>query len=302
MILYLNSGEQIRGDLIKSAVIRSDMSPVPVTLEAEIRADEDMVKKLAEGEVITAGGSSASSGDAMRIIKSTLVENRIVQGAREMDAIQITAMLDACHSIAFVRSRAIIKENAVLSAIYRASGATIKAVDADFPVPRFYCPVGDTPSFHIARALQEEGGIVRWKDGRLKFFRLPDLFKQDPIIELPENASDYVDSGFLERHEIPWFFSLDNSGGFVFGNQNKPRSVRYSPFKNTQRLRNMSRCLVQRKISKMNLSPGVAAGDLINFAARDPLCVITAAHVFSSGTDGSGSNQYTRLWLGSLES
>lgn len=301
MILYLNSGEQIRGDLIKSAVIRSDMSPVPVTLEAEIRADEDMVKKLAEGEVITAGGSSASSGDAMRIIKSTLVENRIVQGAREMDAIQITAMLDACHSIAFVRRRAVIKENSALSAIYRASGATIKSVDADFPVPRFYCPVGDTPSFHIARALQEEGGIVRWKDARLKFFRLPDLFKQDPIIELPENASDYIDSGFLERHEIPWFFSLDNSGGFVFGNQNKPRSVRYSPFKNTQRLRNMSRCLVQRKISKMNLSPGVAAGDLINFTGRDPLVVITSAHVFQSGTDGSGSNQYTRLWLGSLE-
>lgn len=301
MILYLNSGEQMRGDLIKSAIIRSDMSPVPVTLEAEIRTDEDMAKKLAEGEMITAGGSSVSSGDTLRIIKSTLVENRIVQGNREMDAIQITAMLDACHGIAFVRNRAIIKENAVLSAIYRASGAAIKAVDADFPVPRFYCPVGDTPSFHIAKALQEEGGIVRWKDGRLKFFRLPDLFKQDPIMELPENASDYINSGFLERHEIPWFYSLDDAGGFVLGDQRKPRSVRYAPFMNAQRLRNMSRCLVQRKISNINLSAGIAAGDLINFTGRDPLVVITAAHVFQSGTDGSGSNQYTRLWLGSLE-
>lgn len=301
MILYLNSGEQIRGDIIKSAIIRSDMSPVPVTLEAEIRADEDMAKKLAEGEIITAGGSSASSGDALRIIKSVLVKNRFVQGSREMDSIQVTAMLDACHGVAFVRSRAIIKEKVVLSAIYRASGATVKAVDADFPVPRFYCPIGDTPSFHIARALQEEGGIVRWKDGRLKFFRLPDLFKQDPIMNLPENASDYINSGFIERHEVPWFYSLDDTGGFVLGDQRKPRSVRYAPFMNSQRLRNMSRCLVQRKISNINLSAGIDAGDLINFTGGDQLCVITAAHVFFSGTDGGRNIQYTRLWLGSLE-
>ena len=301
MILYLNNGEQIRGDIIKSAVLRSDMSPIPVTLEAEIRADEAIVKKLSEGEILTVGGRSASSGNALRIIKSTWVENRLVQGKREMDAIQITAILDACHDIAFVRSRAIIKENSALSAIYRAAGATIKAVDADCPVPRFYCPIGDTPSFHIARALQEEGGIVRWKDGRLKFFRLPDLFRQKPIMELPENASDYVDSGFLERHEIPWFFSLDDAGGFVFGDQRKPRSVRFSPFMNAQRLRNMSRCLVQRKTSKINISPVIVAGDLISYVGRDPLVVITAAHAFQSGTDGSGSNQYSRLWLGSLE-
>lgn len=301
MILYLNNGEQIRGDLIKSAVIRSDMSPVPVTLEAEIRIDDDMSKRLAEGEIVTAGGQSPESGDRLRIIKSTVVTNRIAQGQREMDAIQITAMLDSCHNVAFVRSRAIVKENEALSSIYRATGATIKGVEADFPVPRFYCLVGDTPSFHITRVLQEEGGIVRWKNGKLKFFRLPDLFKQEPVLTLPNNASDDVDSGFLERHEIPWFFSLNDAGGFVFGNQNKPRSVRYTPFKNVQRLRNMSRCIVQRKVSKINLAFQLVAGDLVNFIGNEPLCIITAAHVFQSGTDGSGSNQYTRMWLGSLE-
>ncbi|MBY0475392.1 MAG: hypothetical protein K2Q13_10095 [Nitrosomonas sp.] len=298
MIIYLSNGKQIRGDLIKSAVLRSDMSPVPVTLEAEIRTDDDFSKFLTEGQLLAVGGES---GDALRIIKSNRVINRVVQGDREMSAIQITAILDSCHHIVFVRSRAIIKENSTLSVIYRAAGANIKAIDADFPVPRFYCPIGDTPSFHITRALQEEGGVVRWKNGRLRFFRLPDLFKQKEAMTLPNNASDDVDSGFLKRHEIPWFYSLDESGAVVLGNQQKPRSVRFSPFKNVQRLRNMSRCLVQSKISKINLNPRLAAGDLINFVDGVPLCIITAAHVFENDTDGSGSNQYTRLWLGSLE-
>ena len=72
MILYLSNGEQIRGDLIRSAVMRSDMSPVPVTLEAEIRIDEDMAKRLAEGQIIGLGGNNRESGDQLRIIKSTI--------------------------------------------------------------------------------------------------------------------------------------------------------------------------------------------------------------------------------------
>lgn len=296
MIIALANDKQIRGDLIQSAILRSDLSPIPVTLEADIRVDDGMDKYLAEGQLLTLG-----SGDAMRIVKSVKVKARAVQGDREMAAIRVTAILDACHSIAFVRSRAVIKENAALSAIYRAAGATLKAVAADFPVPRFCCPIGETPSFHISRVLQEEGGVVRWKAGKLAFFRLPDLFKQKAATDLPSNASDDVESGFLERHEIPWFFSLNDAGSVIYGNRDKPRSVRYSPFKNAQRLRSMSRCLVQRKIVKINYSGQISAGDLINFVGADPLCVITAAHVFESGTDGGGSNQYTRLWLGSLE-
>lgn len=301
MILYLNNEQQIRGDLVKSAVLRSDMAPVPITLEAEIRVDEDMAKRLAEGEIIVVGGNAYEAGDRLKIIKSVAVNNRSVQGEREMSAVQITAILDVCHSIAFVRSRAIIKEDAALSAIYRAAGASLKAIDADFPVPRFTCLIGDTPSFHIARVLQEEGGVVRWKKGRLKFFRLPDLFRQEFTMNLPDNASDDIDSGFLERHEVPWFFSTDDSGAHVFGNQNKARSTRFAPFKDAQRLRNMSRCLVRRKVTKIHPAMQIAAGDLINFVGGEPLCVVTVAHVFESGTDGSGNNQYTRLWMGKLE-
>jgi hypothetical protein len=298
VILFFADGKQIRGDLIKSAVLRSDLAPIPMTLEADIRAgDDDMDQRLAEGQLLSIG-----SGDALRIVKSVRVADRAVQGTREMAAYRITALLDACHGAAYVRSRAIIKESATLAAIYKAAGAAIKAVDADFPVPRFCCPVGETPTFHIARVLQEEGGVVRWRGGRLQFVRLPDLFKQTQVLTLPDNTSDDVDSGFLERHEVPWFFSLDAAGAAVFGNREKPRTARFVPFKDVQRLRNMTRCLVHRKTSRISFSGQIGAGDLIAFAGGAKLAVITAAHVYESGTDdGGASNTYTRLWLGAME-
>jgi hypothetical protein len=298
VILFLADGKQIRGDLIKSAVLRSDLSPLPMTLEADIRAgDESIDKLLVEGQKLSIG-----SGDALHIVKSARVTERGTQGAREMASVRLTALLESCLGVAYVRSRAIIKENAALSAVYKAAGATVKAVDADFPVPRFYCPVGETPTFHIARVLQEEGGVVRWKTGRLQFVRLPDLFRQKPVKTLPDNASDDVDGGFMERHEVPWFFSLDEDGAFVFGNRDKPRVARYTPFKNAQRLRNMTRCLVYRKKIRIDYDGRIGAGDLIGFAGGEKLVVVTVAHVFRSGTDdGGASDTTTRLWLGAVE-
>lgn len=297
MILFLADGNQIRGDLIVSAKLRSDLAAIPMSLELDIRAGDDSVERqLAQDQILSTG-----AGDKFRIVKSSKVQSKDVQGERLMAAMRVTALLDACHGIAFVRSRAIIKEQASLSVIYRAGGATVKAIDADFPVPRFYCPVGDTPTFHIARVLQEEGGIVRWKDGRLGFVRLPDLFKQKPVTTVPHSAADDVESGFLERHEVPWFFSLDDAAGFVFGNRDKPRTVRFAPFKNEQRLRNMTRCLIRRKVVKIPLNMTAGAGELIEFADGTKLVVMTAAHVWENTGDGGAGQNYTRLWLGEME-
>jgi len=297
MILFLADGNQIRGDLIASARLRSDLAPIPMSLELDIRAgDESIERQLAQDQLL-----STAAGDKFRIVKSAKVQSKDVQGERLMAVMRVTALLDACHGIAFVRSRAIIKEQASLAVIYRAGGATVKTIDADFPVPRFYCPVGDTPTFQIARVLQEEGGVVRWKDGRLGFVRLPDLFKQQPVSTVAHNAADDVESGFLERHEVPWFFSLDDAAGFVFGNRDKPRTVQFAPFQNEQRLRNMSRCLIRRKVVKVPLNMKAGAGELVEFADGAKLVVMTAAHVWeNTGDTGAGQN-YTRLWLGELE-
>ena len=296
MILFLADGNQIRGDLIASATLRSDLAPVPVTLEADIRVgDSSIEEQLVVDQLV-----NTASGDKFRIIKSEKIDSKEVQGPNLVSVVRIAALLDSCHAVSFVRSRAIVKEQASLSAIYRAAGATVNAIQADFPVPRFCCPVGGTPTFDISRLLQEEGGVVRWKEGKLEFMRLPDLFKQEPLFKLPHNAAENIESGFLERHEIPWFYSLDDTGALIFGNREKPRTTRFAPFQNEQKLRNMTRCLVRRKVAKVPFDARICAGDLIEFTDDTKLAVVTAAHAWIGGINGGTGENYSRLWLGSL--
>lgn len=295
MIIVLSNGRQLRGDLIKSAVFRSDLSPVPATFEATIRVDDELKRLLKVDGIIQA------IGDKFRIIDSVIEEGTETQGSHGITYATVIAVLDSCHKISFVTSKPIIKVNATLAEIYKASGATIKAIDADFAIPRFTCLVGDAPSYHIAEILQEEGGCVRWKSGKLSFIRLQDLNKQNVVLTIPDISSENVESGFTERHQVPWFYSTDDSGGFVYGNQDKARSTKFIPKKNTLRLHNMTRVLIRKKVSKTALADRIVAGDLVGIQGSTPLVVVTAAHVFNSGTDGSPSKQYTKLWLSSVE-
>jgi len=294
IVVSFSGGENLRGDLVLSVVLRYDLTPIPATVEVEVRSDSDVQYKLREGEIITV------NGDDFRIIKSVFVSNRMSQGKHNYDAVRITGLLDACHGVAFIRRNAIIKENTGLASIYRASGAKIKAVSADFSVPRFACLIGDAPAFYISQVLQEEGGVVRWKDGKMSFFRLADLFDQEPVISIPNSDSENTESGFLERHKIPWFFTTNNDGSIQLGNRLKQRAVKYSPFKSRLQLNNMSKCLIHKKTAKLMLSPIISAGDLIDVYGINPLVVVTVAHVFESGTDGSPSNQYSKLWLSEI--
>ncbi|KJV08067.1 hypothetical protein [Methylocucumis oryzae] len=294
MIIATEKGEQIRGDLIISAVIRTGLVPVPVTFEAQIRTDDALAAQLVEGKVLTV------SGDTFRIIKINPVENRVSQGDRNFGGVSLIAFLDNCASIAFKRERAIIKTKTSLMAIYKAAGATFKGFDSDITIPAFSCFVGSTPSFEIARVLQEEGGEVRWKNGKMQFFRYADLFRQKAMLKIPNNASDDVKSGFLERHEVPSFYSLDKNGNVVSGNISKARARLFIPNKNAQQLQNMTRCLVHKKKSKVTLNMNIAGGDVIEVDGASPLVVITAAHVVETGDNGM-ADQYTKLWLGSLE-
>lgn len=296
MILHFSNGDQIRGDAIIRAALRSDLAPIPVTLEADLRADESVLAQVKEGMTITTG-----HGDRLRIVYSQPLANGLAQGDRLQASVRLVAFLDECAEASFVRERAVIKENHTLLALYRVCGCTLRSVAADFSVARFVCMVGDTPTFHIARALQEAGGVVRWKAGSLHFFTLADLFKQKAAISLPNNASDDIQSGFLERHEAPFFFSVAPDGSIIQGNRPKARTASFSPHQTTLGLNNLGRVLVRRKTIKTDYAGQLCAGDLVDFAGSDPQVIITACHYYESGTDRGGSQQsYSKLWTGGL--
>lgn len=299
MEITLSNGNAIRGDFIVKAVLRTDLVPVPVTLEATIRYDEDVAPLLVEGMKVQAGPGSPD----LRIIWSSPDSGRFgqMQGQRKVGVIKFTALLDSCAAIAFRRKTAVIKEGATLAGIYRACGATV-VVDQDIAISRFSCFAGGVPSYNVAVALQEAAGALVWqyKTQRLKFMRLPDLFLQVPVEVLAEDDTERVSSGFLERHEVPWFYSCAPDGSLIQGNRTKTRAALFTPLKDATALNNMTRALVHSRTFTGRLDITLNAGDVISVAGV-PLVVVTAAHLYESGTDGANSDQYSRLWLSALE-
>lgn len=296
MQLFYDTDKPIRGDFIRRAVMRSDLVPVPLTLEADIRIDAESGPFFAAGRSI-----HTYSNDELEIVKSEVVPSGRVQGEMEAAYVCIIAILKPVKDVSFIKSNAIIKRGATLAQIYRAAGATLRGIEGDFSVSRYTCLVGEVPSYHISRALQEAGGVVRWRNGRLAFKSLASLFDQKPVDVVPAGNSETLDSGFRERHEIPAFYSLDANGAFVFGNRAKTRAVRFQQGASATTLRNMTSCLVVDRVSRFKYAPVIAAGDAIEVQGAGVRVVMTAATVFEAGVDGEAPQQYTKLWLGRLE-
>lgn len=298
MILVMANGNQIRGDLIQQATLRSSLLPIPLTLEVNLRVDDSIQAQLKQGKMLT-----LASGEQMQIIDSRFARSQVVQDEKQQSVMTVTAILDAVAPMSFVRRTAILDENTTLVAAYRAAGCKLKRVEGDIIATRFSVFAGQASTVGVAHVLQEEAACVMWRSGKLVFSRLDDLLEHDPIISLPGTGSEDAQNGFQQRHEVPWFWSTGPDGAPVYGNRDKDRVSVWVPKKDARQLRNMSKCLIHRKEQKVYYNAQICAGDAVAYAGRKkPLIVITAAHVFQGGADGSGgNNQFTKLWLGSLE-
>lgn len=296
MSLLAADGKEIGGDFIIGLTLRSDLAPIPKTLEATIRYDEDIAPLLAEGKTLTAG----PDGDQYRIVKSLpTFSAEGQQGGRALASIAVSAYHEKTVTIGFRRAKAIIKEKTSLAQIYAAAGATVTVQD-DISIEKFCCLVGQVPSFAVAKIIQEEGGAVYWTGRSMRFARIEDLAKQAPLYAVGPESVSTIESGFLERHQVPWFYSLDENGAFAFGNRERARAAIYSPRKNVRVLRNGSRCLILRNKLTSLYRPDIQAGAAIQVGAVNNV-VITAAHVLEPGTDGSPTNTYSKFWLGEVD-
>lgn len=291
MIISTESGVQIRGDLIEQATLRNGLYPIPVTLEAIITADDSLSAQLKQGKTLQIG-----SGDKLRIIHVKNQQANSAQGVRQQSAISLVAVLDAVHPMAFARGQATMFEKSTLASIYRAVGCKLAQVDGDIPAAKFYVPVGKVATQAVAEVLQEECACVGWRAGKLFFKRLHDLYKSKPVLSLAPSSSDMEQNGFLQRHEIPSFYSISPDGSIVYGDRAKARNSQFVPGKTETQLRNMSRCLIRRREQQVYYQQQICGGDLVEYVGeKKPLVVLTAAHVIQQGST------YTQLWLGSLE-
>jgi len=193
-----------------------------------------------------------------------------------------------CYQVSFIRKTAVIKYDTTLNSVYRACGANVANVQNDCHIKRFSCLIGDVPTFAITRALQENGGVIQLKKNKIEFVRIDDLFTQKPVLNIPNIASEELNSNFLTKHEVPLYISVDGNNTVISGNN--LGAVKLSQFKDVQTLNKMAKALIQVSPVKISLNPTLQAGNLVILGNKE-LVILTVAHVFEP------QSQYSRLWL-----
>lgn len=296
MNIYLDAGaqQQLPGDLITRWVARSDLAPVPRTVEFTVQSKEGMAERLPVGGSIWTG---------RELLEYEIVQAKIekvgglVQDKDQVGHISVTALLKTCVGITYLRERAVVLEQAMLGEVYRSCGATA-AIGDDFQVARFSCLRGQVPSFYIAQALQEESAALVFSNNRLQVKRLSDLMQQKPLQSIAQaDSTDSSENDFIERHSIPSFISTDDAGAFVMGDLSVARNVRFLPRTTDRSLRNATRVLVIRRVVDADLAQEIQAGDVLEVNG-EIMVVVTAAHLMQA-KDGSTETS-SRFWMGVL--
>lgn len=286
-------GIPLRGDLITRVVLRTDLLPIPSTVEITAVQTRETLAALAEGKVVNVGGTQQN----YTLVKLGNVDRtqRVVRGDREVAHIKAIGVLSSCSAVGNRLQRSIIREGSTFAEIYRSIGSTA-VVGSDFTVPQFSAFVGMLPSEQIAVVLQEEGAAVMLKGGKLHFRRLADLMAEEAIIEFPVDRTEETKASYLERHAIPFAFTTTPDGQLLATKREAARGIAYRPRANARILNNISSALVQRRTMRESLSPDLNAGARIDVAGR-PHVVITAAHL----RDTENGEEYTQLWLGEFQ-
>lgn len=295
MNVYLrDNGDQLPTDVVLKWIGRSDLSPVPRSLEFEVKLIDGVKDKLKEGTVVWSGRENLP----YKIVKTDKAQPiGQVQGKSQQQAMKVTALLRDCAAVAEPRQSAVILTETTFGAAYRACGAFVP-VGSDFAVPRFTCFKGREPSYMLAQVLQEQGAALVMRSGKISAMRLTDMAKQSPVADIGQiDSSARIESDFLQMSEVPSYFSIDDSAAIITGQMGQSRRVEFMAKGDAKQLRNASCVLVRNNTVDSTICQQIVAGDVLRVAGQN-LVVITAAHAFES-LEGAQESR-SRLWLGSL--
>lgn len=289
-----NHNAPLRGDLVLYLVKRTDLTPIPSTVEALIRIDDDNLSLLKQGKEIT-----LPNNVKYKIILSSITKPKgAVGGDPNYQLVKIIALLSGAYELAFLKERAIVKESTSFSQVFRKCGGTM-AVISDIRIDKFTCLIGEYPSYSLMRALGRNAATIVWDlKNRVSFVRIMDLFDKEPKETMPVDLTYTIESGFIERHETPAYISNNTDGSLVTNKADKGRRTAFEMFANRQTLNNLSTYLIVRKIWTCPLAVHLNAGDIVSVVGKKYV-IVTATHAIGKAESGNGS-QLSRFWLAEL--
>lgn len=294
MNIQLEDGSNIGGGDLISAIYRTDLVPVPVTLELVVKADDRLRDLLAsERELIT------PKGVRLEIVKSQVINEQSIKAGRRIGAIHVIAVLAGCAPLLGVTKKAVSLNNTSFNEVYRALGAKVR-IKRDIKLARFICLNGQLPTAAIALALQKEAAVVRFDDTGISVIRLNEIMDGEATL-FDKSAVQWINNPNEIKHGNINYLSIDDDGSTILGNAKAERSIQYYPRADTRELQNLRRILITKAKISRQLDEKLEAGHLL-IVDDQRLVALTAAHYFESGALGGRSVLATTAWLAQVES
>lgn len=293
MNIQLDSGQAIGGSDLLSAIFRSDLVPVPITLELLVKANDALYSALSVGKQIIIKGEIA-----LNIVKSQVLNEQSVKAGRRIAAIHAVAVLAGCEPLLSVAKQAVSLKNTSFNEVYRALGAKIR-IKRDIKLEKFICLKGQAPTHAIALALQKEAAVICYQSDGLSVLRLNELMSGDAIL-FDKSAVQWVSNPNITIKGNINYLSIGDNGSDIIGQVREQRPIDYYPRVNNRELQNLRRILITKATITRPLDDRLDAGKLVMVDDKK-LVVLTGAHRFDSGALGGGAVTATKAWLASLE-
>ena len=292
IIIVAKTGHVISGADLVTATLRTDLVPVPVTLELTALSTPELDKALVVGAELLVG----DIGILITIIKAMPVKTQVIKNGRRIGGVACTGVLTSCKKLMEPVNNAINLTDTTFGGAVRASGATIAIAD-DLPLPRFVCFKGQTPSHQIAKYLQQEAAVIVFRRGQLSILKVDALLADEPIGKYDSSAIAWIDSPNVQATKTPSFVSMGADGSSVEGeNTTTGRPVSYLPGLDARQLKNLEKVLITRGTMIRPLDYKLQAGQLIQ-VGKMKLTILTSANHVNTTTN---SVMATKVWLASL--
>ncbi len=294
LIQIAKNGQSIGMQNIIAATLRTDLIPVPVTLEATIKVENDIKDLIYNGAVLLVSDQHIP----VTIVKLNEIRTQTIQDDTRLKYFSIIAVLQGCESLIDPQSKLISLEDSSFAAVYKACGCKVP-VGNNISLMKFSSPYGVFATYEIAKRLQEEAAVIVYRDKKLNIMRLQQLFKQEPVTMLDSGAVSWIDNPKIEQREVPSFVSVSEDGQIIEDSLKNNAPGYYYPGLDARRLKNLRTVLVTRGMITRALSMNLNAGDIV-LINDTKYIILTAAHHFESGAVGGATAHATVLWLATL--
>lgn len=297
MRIVLSNSNTIGFDQLVTAILRTDCAPVPVTLEFQVRMDDELLEQLKEKSVIHVTDDDIP----LKIIYAIIDDTSIIKDDKQVKIGSFIAILDGCENMINPSTKPIYLQNTSIGAALKACGVKTP-VSEDVPLLKFFVPLGEIPTFMIARALVEEAAIMFIdENGKIAIRRLSNATIANAKLKIDASSVKWISSETKVRAEVPTYLTVNKDGSTVEGEIKRGTTAKYVPLLDPRRLKNISTALVTKGITQRAFSPDIASGDVLEIADAKYV-VLTGAHRFDTGATGGPTVSASKFWIAQVES